>query len=287
MRVTNHGVTLNVQEDGPADGPAVVFLHGVSGSRHAYSWLPPEVLLGRRILRVDQRGHGDSDQAPGAYGIEDYTGDAVAILNEVGEPAVLVGHSLGACVAWTVAQRHPELVRAAFLEDPPLYYSEDAEFETSAARKVFPGLRDLAIEWQAEGADAATITERLGDRWFGPEGSARFRDVLTDDALEAMGRAYRSMDPEVLQGAADNSTLTGIDLTSPVAPPVFLLAADEATGGVFAERHVERMARTHPDVEVVALEGAGHSIGGSRRFRSTYLEHLTRFLDEHAPVAPG
>jgi pimeloyl-ACP methyl ester carboxylesterase len=286
MRVSNDGVTLNVQDDGPQDGPPVVFLHGVSGSRHAYAWLPPEILLGRRVLRVDERGHGDSDKTPGAYGIDDYTGDLVAILREVGRPAVLVGHSLGGCIAWTVAQRHPELVTAAFLEDPPLFYSEAAEFETSAARQVFPILRDLAISWQAEGASAETMSERLGDQWFGPDPTLRQREVLTDDALEAMGRSYHDLDPAVLQGAADNSTLDGIDLATPVEPPVLLLAADESQGGVFAARHVERLHATHPGIEVVALDGCGHFIGGARLFRQAYLEHLTRFLDEHAPVAP-
>jgi len=284
MRVSSEGVSINVQVDGPQDGPPVVFLHGVSGSRHAYGWLPAEVLAGRRVLRVDQRGHGDSDHAAGAYGIDDYSGDAVAILRDLGRPAVLVGHSLGGCVAWTVAQRHPDLVRAAFLEDPPLYYSEDAEFETSAAKQVFPILRDRAVEWQAEGAGPETIAERLGEQWFGPDPSLRLREVLTDDALAAMGRAYHALDPAVIQGAADNSTLQGLDLTSPVRPPVLLLAADEAKGGVFAPRHAERMARTHPGVEIVALEGCGHQIAGSRAFRAAYLEHLTRFLDEHAPA---
>jgi pimeloyl-ACP methyl ester carboxylesterase len=280
MRVTNGDVTLSVQADGPADGPIVVFLHGVSGSRHAYGWLPHEVLSGRRVLRPDLRGHGESGQ-PGAYRIGDYTGDVVALLRETG-PAVLVGHSLGGCIAWTAAQRHPELVRAAFLEDPPLYYSEASEWEGAPARQVFPVLRDLAMQWQADGDDAATMSERLGDAWFGPDPSVRLRDVLTDDALAAMGRAYATLDPAVIQGAADNTSLADIDLAAPVAAPVLLLGADEAQGGVFATRHAERMAASHPDVEIVAVPGAGHQIAGSRRFRATYLAHLTRVLGEHA-----
>lgn len=283
MRVTNGDVSLNVAADGPPAAPVVVFLHGVSGSRHAYGWLPGEVLAGRRVLRADLRGHGESDQ-PGAYRMGDYTGDLVAILRETG-PAVLVGHSLGGCIAWTAAQRHPELVRAAFLEDPPLYYSEAAEFEDAPARQVFPMLRDLATQWQAEGADAATMSERLGDSWFGPDPSVRMRDVLTADALQARGRAFAALDPAVIQAAADNTSLQDVDLTAPVRAPVLLLAADEAQGGVFARRHAERMAASHPGVEIGPVDGAGHQIAGSRRFRETYLAHLTRFLDEHAPAA--
>jgi pimeloyl-ACP methyl ester carboxylesterase len=72
-------------------------------------------------VRVDLRGHGRSGHAPGTYTVERYGEDVVAALREgVGRPAVLVGHSLAGVVAWWVAQRHPELVTAAFLEDPPL-----------------------------------------------------------------------------------------------------------------------------------------------------------------------
>jgi pimeloyl-ACP methyl ester carboxylesterase len=63
MRFDSEGVGLNVEDDG--DGPPVVFLHGVAGSARTYAWLPAEITRGRRILRVDLRGHGGSDHAPG------------------------------------------------------------------------------------------------------------------------------------------------------------------------------------------------------------------------------
>src|SRR5919107_429959 len=45
----------------------VVFLHGVSGSRATYGWLPEQITDGRRIVRLDLRGHGRSAHAPGTY----------------------------------------------------------------------------------------------------------------------------------------------------------------------------------------------------------------------------
>ena len=43
-----------------------MFLHGVSGSGLTYG-LPSEITDGRRIVRVDLRGHGRSPHAPGTY----------------------------------------------------------------------------------------------------------------------------------------------------------------------------------------------------------------------------
>src|SRR5688572_21359937 len=88
-------------------GEPVLFLHGVTGSAATYRWLELD-----GAMRLDFRGHGASDWAPGSYRIADYVADAVSVLER---PAVLVGHSLGGVVAWCVAQSRPELVQAAFL----------------------------------------------------------------------------------------------------------------------------------------------------------------------------
>src|SRR4029077_5121358 len=110
------------------DLPAVLFIHGLSGGAESYGWLPEKVTAGRHVLRMDLRGHGLSDRTPGEYVIDAYARDAEAVLEELGRPAVVVGHSLGAVTAWTVAQRRADLVIAALLEAPPLYFGEPEEF---------------------------------------------------------------------------------------------------------------------------------------------------------------
>ena len=139
MRVEHDGVGLNVEVEGTEDGPVVAFLHGVSGSSRTYGWLPPEITDGRRILRIDLRGHGDSDHASGTYLLHTYGEDVAAILREVGGgPAVVVGHSLGGSTGWWLAQNEPELLAGAFLEDPPLYMGEPAEHANNPAAAMFP-----------------------------------------------------------------------------------------------------------------------------------------------------
>ena len=68
---------------------------------------------------IDHRGHGGSGRAPGQYRVVDHVEDALTVLNWLGRPAVLFGHSLGALVAAAAAAARPELVRAVVLEDPP------------------------------------------------------------------------------------------------------------------------------------------------------------------------
>jgi pimeloyl-ACP methyl ester carboxylesterase len=277
------GVALHADVSGPEDAPVVVFLHGVSGSARTYGFLPAAITAGRRIVRLDLRGHGESAHAPGTYLIERYGADVAEVLQRAaGRPAVLVGHSLGGVAAWWVAQRRPELVAAAFLEDPPLYMGEPAEHARNESARLFPLVRERAAGWQRDGVDAATAAAEIGDAAFGPHPSVRMRDAVHDDAIRARADAQLRMDPEVLTGAADRSTLAGTDTASPVTVPVLILAADDAMAPAFPSRHEERLAATHPSVEVVRVTGAGHTLHDERASRETYVARLAAFLERYA-----
>ena len=207
---------LHVDVAGPPDGVPVVFLHGVSGSMRTYAWLPEEITEGRRVVRVDLRGHGRSEHAPGAYDVDSYGEDVVQALRETGgRPAVLVGHSLGGVVAWRVAQGHPELVTAAFLEDPPLYMGEPAEHELNGAVPIFRAILDTVARWKADGVGADAAAAQLAAAPFGPDRSRTSAEGLGDDVPAARAEALLQMDPGVLEGAADRSTLAPTDTTSP------------------------------------------------------------------------
>lgn len=286
MRVPGDGVELNVEVEGPPDGSPVVFLHGVSGSARTFEWLCPRLAERHQVVRVDLRGHGRSDHAPGTYVIDRYGADVAALLPRVVDrPAVVVGHSLGAVTAWWVGQRHPDLVAAALLEDPPLYMGEPAEHERNRAVPVFEAVRERAARWQAEGITTEAVAAQLSATPFAPAPPRTLGDVMTEDALAARAEAQLRMDPGVLDAAIDRSTLADTDTSSPLTVPALLLAADEAMGSVFPSRHAERLARTHPEVRVVRIAGAGHGIHDEREHRAHYVEHLERFLDEHARAA--
>jgi esterase len=280
VRVENGGVELNVELEGASDAPLVVFLHGVSGCCRTYDFLPPEVTDGRRIARVDLRGHGMSHHAPGTYTIDRYGEDVVALLRALDRPAVIAGHSLGGVTAWWVAQRAPDAVAAVFLEDPPLYMGEPAEHEKNLAIPVFRSVRERAAVWQRDRASIDDVVAALAPAPLGPE--RRMGEVMAPDALRARAEAYLRMDPGVLDQAADRSTLAPTDTSAPVTVPALVLAADDAMGAAFPARHEERLAQTHPDVEVVRVPGAGHGIHEEREHRADYVRHLVAFLDRHA-----
>jgi pimeloyl-ACP methyl ester carboxylesterase len=280
MRVENGGVELNVELQGATDASLVVFLHGVSGCGRTYDFLPAQITDGRRIARVDLRGHGHSHHATGTYTIDRYGEDVVGVLRMLDRPATLVGHSLGGVTAWWVAQHAPDLVTAAFLEDPPMYMGEPDEHEKNPAIPVFRSVSERAAVWQREGATINDVAAALAPAALGPERT--MGDVMEPDALRARAEAYLLMDRGVLDQAADRSTLAPTDTTAPISAPTLLLAADDGMGSAFPARHEERLARTHPDVEVIRVPGAGHGIHDERASRGDYVGHLAAFLDRYA-----
>ena len=101
------------------EGPLVVLVPGMGDLRGTYRLLAPSIRdAGYRVVSTDLRGHGDSDTTFASYNDVDTAGDVVALVQELGEPAVVVGNSMGAGAAVLVAAEHPELVRGLVLLGP-------------------------------------------------------------------------------------------------------------------------------------------------------------------------
>jgi esterase len=282
-RIESDGVGLHVELEGPEDGPPVLFVHGVGSSGRTWEWLPDELTRGRRIIRVDLRGHGRSDHAPGTYVLPRYGADVVAVLRSVASrPAVVVGNSLGGVVAWWLAQNHPGQVTAALLEDPPLLAGETPPPGVGRFRDVFHAVKSVILESRERRLSEEETAQHIGTIRWGPPGTAPLGEMLTDDGLATMAFGYRRLDIRVIDGAIDGSTLAAAETRSPVTPHVVVVAADDAAGAAFSTGDEKRLARSQPTVEVVRVAGSGHRIHDMRDHRDVFAGHLRRFLDTYA-----
>ncbi len=100
-------------------GPLVVCLPGMGELRSSYRHnLQALAEAGFRVAAMDLRGHGDSDATFTTYDDVAAATDALALVEELGGPAVLVGNSMGAGAAvWAAAER-PDLVAGLVLVGP-------------------------------------------------------------------------------------------------------------------------------------------------------------------------
>ena len=100
-------------------GALIVLVPGMGDLRAGYRYLAPALrAAGYRVACTDLRGHGDSDTTFASYGDEETAGDIVALIGELGGPAVVVGNSMGAGSAVLAATQRPELVSGLVLVGP-------------------------------------------------------------------------------------------------------------------------------------------------------------------------
>ena len=100
-------------------GSLVILVPGMGDLRTGYRFLAPALrAAGYRVACTDLRGHGDSDATFTSYGDQETAGDVIALLEELGGPAVVVGNSMGAGAAAIAAAERPELVSGLVLAGP-------------------------------------------------------------------------------------------------------------------------------------------------------------------------
>ncbi|MGA7989097.1 MAG: alpha/beta hydrolase [Candidatus Dormiibacterota bacterium] len=108
-----------VAYDIAGDGPLLVLVPGMGDLRASYRFIAPVLRdAGYRVACMDLRGHGGSDATFASYGDVETAGDIVALIQEVGGPAVVVGNSMAAGSAVIAAAEHPDLVRGLVLVGP-------------------------------------------------------------------------------------------------------------------------------------------------------------------------
>ncbi|MDQ2741570.1 MAG: alpha/beta hydrolase [Chloroflexota bacterium] len=111
-------------------GPLVLLVPGMGELRSSYRFLTPAlVAAGYTVATTDLRGHGDSAATFDSYGDDDTAGDLVALLQKLGEPAVIVGNSMAAGAGVISATDRPDLVDGLVLVGPFVRNPASSAFE--------------------------------------------------------------------------------------------------------------------------------------------------------------
>lgn len=274
-RVQLGDVQLNVEQAG--QGPALLCLHGFTGS--AATWAPFVAEWSRRfrVVCVDLLGHGASDAPadPGRYAMDRSVADLLGVLDRLGlDGAAVLGYSMGGRVALALALEAPERVAALVLES------------------ASPGLRDPEERRARAQADAALADaiEREGiaafvERWEAqPLFSSQARlDAATRAALRAQ-RLRNS--PEGLAGSL-RGLGAGVQpsfwdrLGELKRPALFIAGAlDEKFCAVARAMHAAA-----PGSRLAVVPGAGHAVHLERP--DAFGRLVLEFVLHRVQPAPG
>lgn len=114
------GITTHYLIVGPTDAPHVLFVHGLGGSIPTWSLNLPTFAERFRICALDLVGAGNSAKPAIDYSVSNLADFLAHFLDALGsdwQRVSIVGHSLGAAVALTFANHHPDKVEKLVLID--------------------------------------------------------------------------------------------------------------------------------------------------------------------------
>ena len=241
-------MTLAHREEGPADGPVALLLHGYPESSYQWRHLMPALAeAGWRSVAPDLAGFGDSHpDPPGTW--ERHRESIASFYDELelGQ-VVLVVHDWGGLIGLAWACDHPQAVRGLVISDTGFFADGKWHGLAQAMRTEGQG-EELLANLDRDGlgsmltqASAAIDDAAVGEYWRGFEDEERRRTHLD---------FYRSMDFEKL--APYEGRLAGLGV-----PALILWGENDQFAPVSGAR---RFDRELPETELVVIEGSGHFV---------------------------
>lgn len=245
-------------------GPAeIVLLHG--GAQNAHTWDTVALALGRPTVAIDLPGHGHSHwRSDHAYTPHQLADDvAVVVADLAPDASVVVGMSLGGLTAMELAVRHPSLVpRLVMLDITPGVNQQKAKavLDFVDGPQEFASFDDLlarTIEFNPTRSESSLRRGILHNAAQQPDGSWQWRYDRTGHTR-----------PKDDAGAAST-----VSATEPTASPLWddfgavtapLTIVRGSTSPVVDDDDIAEARRRQPEVEVIVVDGAGHSVQGDR-----------------------
>tara|TARA_R110002096_G_scaffold110035_16_gene240572 strand:+ start:3566 stop:4396 length:831 start_codon:yes stop_codon:yes gene_type:complete len=245
-RSFNHP-SLDVIEVQPAQNKhrPLLFIHGANMS--AWCWneqfMPFFANLGYPCYALSLRGHGNSGghQQLATNSIADYVTDVQRVVEQLDEPPILVGHSLGGLVVQKYIE-HNKVPACVLLATVP-------------ADGMLPSLMDLAL-YNPSFYTQLNLIQLLGT-WSTAVDVARkaiFSGHVDD---EVVIRYCAQMQPESPKALLDALWLGLPNKKNPFKIPMLALSADEDT--FFRPEHIKQTAKAY-GAEYVNMKETSHAM---------------------------
>jgi pimeloyl-ACP methyl ester carboxylesterase len=256
---------------GPDNGPTLLLLHGVTSRRDGFLRVIDGLVNDYRVITMDQRGHGFSGHAYGAYEREDHARDIRYVMENVcKEPTIVWGHSMGGGNTVAMANNPPSNLKAVVLEDPAVFGRVRPEGANNSA--TMNGFQ-LHLSFIEAGMSVDQMTPKLQEAT--PNQPEYFAAWKAECLLQ--------MDVDILRGVVAG-TYRGFDdpaeMLANIQVPVILLQADPDTGGILPDDYLTGILPDNDSFTSQKIVGTGHNI--NREHPEEILPVVLPWLVEHA-----
>jgi len=223
-------------------GPPLVLVHGTAADHNRWAPVLPVFEQHFTVCAVDRRGRGGSGDSED-YAIEREFEDVAAVVDSLGEPAILLGHSYGALCALEAALLTRN-VRKLVLYDPGIEVAGEEIYPP----EVIERLEALLEASDRDGVVATTMREVAG---LPPETVEYMR---SQPAWQARVAAAHTIPRELRAGKA-----YGFDPErfADLGVPTLVLSGGESPAAL--RKAGEAVEETLPDSRIVVMAGQGHA----------------------------
>lgn len=260
--LAGRGLRLHYRDWG-GEGPPLLLLHGLSSSCRIWDLTAPHLTGRFRVIALDQRSHGRSDQPDDGYGFDDVTADLAAFIETLGlDTPAIVGHSWGASVALAYAAANPDAVRSIVLVDGGVVdLSQQGTWKQAEVRMRPPEIDGTPVE------TFVAFMRRwphLKDLW-----SDQLREmVLANFDIREDGTIARRLTIENhMKIARAIFELRPADLLGSLTCPLMVISCQQEPTNDEARRWqklrqdgLETLSRVAPDARVVVMEDTIHDV---------------------------
>ena len=259
--VDTNGIRIHYTRTSGTKQP-LILLHGFTDNGLCWTHVAQALQNDYDIIMPDARGHGLSDGPETGFSMELLTADVAGLIQslQLDYPFVL-GHSMGAATAATLAARYPNLVRAVLLEDPPWRDAPVSPPPNAPAGQWIISLRAMSLE------------QRIA--------VARNEQHWTEEELVPWAESKEQFNLAVVQHNVDSAMRVGPwrELVTQIRCPFLLITGDSQHGAIITTQIAQEVAQLAPQAKIVHLSGAGHNI--RRDQYEPFMAAITSFLREH------
>lgn len=263
MKSTVNGIAINYELSGAADGPAVVLHHPLATNLTCWDELTAVLEEKYRVLRLDARGHGQSDAPVGAYTFETLAKDVVDLMTACGiEKASFLGLSMGGMVGQYLGLLYPERFNCLLLVSTSSRVPDEAQ---PIWDQRIAAVRSEGMASQVDGAM---------QRWVSPRAlkeNAALVERLRKMILATPVDGYLGW-CQAIRGLSVTSRLGAIKLPTRVIvgeiDPATPIAASQA------------IHEAIPGSDLVIVPGVSHMLHNEEP--ELFHSHVLPFLDAHA-----
>ncbi|MDE6559195.1 MAG: alpha/beta hydrolase [Muribaculaceae bacterium] len=228
------GVRIHYTDTGNPNGNPIIIMHGYGCNVTTVASIATILEPGMRVINIDLPGHGQSDEPPFIWGVDDYTKCIEQLIDRLHLKNVsLIGHSFGGRIGILLSSRNKDVKKLVLVDAAGIkphrtlgYYSKVYFYKT--IKRILPALL------------GKNLGEKLLEKYRGKAGSSDYQQsspIMRGVMSKCINEDLKSVMPSIK------------------APTLLIWGSDDTATPLSDAKTMEKLI---PDAGLVAFEHCGH-----------------------------